>query len=318
MINAPEISIIIPVYNRATLLPETLDSIIAQTFTSWECILVDDVSEDTSFEVMELYAKKDSRFKVYKRPVHLKKGANACRNYGFLKSNGQYIKWFDSDDIMLPEHLEISYNAIITKSLDFVVTDTVNFSHENGMLLGKPYEFDRNMAIISSMNFAQNKMGWITDDFLGTRQIVENVKFNELIITDGDEYNFFVKLLKQPFKGRLLEDVLTHRRVHSNSLTKMNDESSNLFLAKIANIKYLTAQDLVVYQDKELIQWFLIGYMRNSYELAISKQKVLFKNHAFMLICKYFTIFKGFVFLLALFMAWYFNRGYNIMKYARS
>ncbi|WP_370479364.1 glycosyltransferase family 2 protein [Tamlana flava] len=316
--NQPEISIIIPVFNRASLLPQTLDSILKQTFTNWECILVDDLSVDESYYVMGQYQNKDNRFKIFKRPNHLKKGANACRNFGFLKSSGDLIKWFDSDDIMLPKHLEIAHKKLIENNLDFVVTDTVNFSHETGELLGKPYEFDRDTAVISAKSFAWHKIGWITDDFLGTRQIVENVKFNEHIITDGDEYNFFVKLLEQPFKGMLLKDILTYRRVHNNSLTKMYDENSSLFFGKIVNIKFQTAKDLVEYNNKELIRWFLNGYMQNSFKLAMSKRKVPYKIHAFKLICNYFTSFKGLAFLLALFMARFFKVGYNVMKYARS
>ena len=77
----PLVSIIIPTYNRAHLIAETLDSIIAQTYTNWECIVVDDGSTDPTDELMETYCKKDSRFQYYHRPKNRPKGANACRNY---------------------------------------------------------------------------------------------------------------------------------------------------------------------------------------------------------------------------------------------
>jgi glycosyltransferase involved in cell wall biosynthesis len=102
----PLISIIIPTYNRAGLLPETLDSLIVQTYTNWECILVDDGSTDATLKVINDYIKKDKRFTVYTRPDDRPKGANACRNYGFEKSNGSLINWFDSDDIAAPDFLE--------------------------------------------------------------------------------------------------------------------------------------------------------------------------------------------------------------------
>ena len=90
-------------YSSETLI--TLDSIINQTFTDWECILVDDRSADESIRVLQEYQKKDARFKAFLRPLSLKKGANSCRNYGFLQATGSYIKWFDSDDLMQPKHL---------------------------------------------------------------------------------------------------------------------------------------------------------------------------------------------------------------------
>lgn len=135
MNNIPKITIIIPVYNRVALLPYTLNSIIEHTFTDWECILVDDCSTDESLMVLLEYQKKDCRFKVFLRPLSLKKGANSCRNYGFLQATGSYIKWFDSDYIMLQKHLEISYETIIKNELDFVASDTLNFNNKNGLIV---------------------------------------------------------------------------------------------------------------------------------------------------------------------------------------
>lgn len=318
MHNKPTIAIIIPVYNRAELLPETLDSIMKQTFTDWECILVDDRSTDHSLAVMEAYQKKDDRIKVYKRPKELKKGANACRNLGFKKSTASHIKWFDSDDIMLPNHLEISYRVLVENHLDFVVTDTVNFDHENGEMLDKPYDFDRNAAVITAENYALSNVCWITDDFLGKREIVANIVFNETIRTDGDEYNFFVRILHLPIRGVLIDEVLTFRRIHTNSLSMQNGENSVNYFAKIINVKYQTAQDLVLYNNKKLIRWFLSGYIRYAFDLAKEKQPIPFCNPAFKLICRYYSFPKGMAFIIALGAAKYFGKGYGISKYART
>lgn len=316
MKSKPKISIIIPVYNREKLLSFTLDSIIAQIFTDWECILVDDCSIDDSFSVLQEYQKKDSRFKVFLRPFSLKKGANSCRNYGFQQAKGSYIKWFDSDDIMLPKHLETAYETIVKNKLDFVVTDSMNFNHENGEILDRPYNFNRKEAIITSDNFALNRIGWITDDFLGTRRIVEKIKFNEYII-DGDEYNFFIKLLQQPIKGIFIDDILTHRRIHDGSVSIKNREHKTNYLSIVAIIKYQTAQDLVIYNNRKLIRWFLSGYMQYAFKLANEKESVPFCVPAFKLIITYYSFIKGCAFITALFTAKYFKKGYKIMKYAR-
>lgn len=310
------ISIIIPVYNRFTLLSYTLDSIISQSYTNWECILVDDCSEDDSFILMQDYQNKDARFKTFKRPSSLRKGANSCRNYGFLQTSGSYVKWFDSDDIMLPNHLEIAYETIVKNKLDFVVTGTLNFNHETGEILDKPYIFDIRKAIITAENYALNRLGWITDDFLGTKAIVENVKFNEYIV-DGDEYNFFIKLLQQPFHGIFIDQVVTHRRIHNRSVTTLNKENETNYLSIMASLKYQTAQDLVVWKNDTLIRWFLSGYMQSAFEIAMGKEKIPFLTPAFKLICNYYSFIKGIVFFVAIGCAKYFNKGYFIMKYVR-
>ncbi|WP_339660434.1 glycosyltransferase family 2 protein [Croceibacter atlanticus] len=106
------VSIIIPTYNRAHLIEKTLDCVIAQTYTNWECIIVDDGSTDNTAQVLKKYTQEDKRFQYHHRPKDLTKGANACRNYGFELSVGQYINWLDSDDIMAPNKIEIQIELI--------------------------------------------------------------------------------------------------------------------------------------------------------------------------------------------------------------
>lgn len=105
--DTPLVSIIIPTFNRAYLIGETLDSVLAQTYQNWECVVVDDGSTDNTAEVMESYILMDARFQYHHRPQYKLQGGNAARNFGFEISKGKYIQWFDSDDIMLPDYLDI-------------------------------------------------------------------------------------------------------------------------------------------------------------------------------------------------------------------
>jgi glycosyltransferase involved in cell wall biosynthesis len=102
----PLVSIIIPVFNREELIAETIKSVLDQTYTNWECILVDDGSTDQSQKVIAKYCEKDSRIKYYQRPDFKIKGASTCRNYGFEKSVGELIQYLDSDDVMGPNKLK--------------------------------------------------------------------------------------------------------------------------------------------------------------------------------------------------------------------
>ena len=315
--NAPLISIIIPVYNRAVLLPMTIASIKAQTFGDWECILIDDHSTDNSFEVMIELRESDARIKTFLRPENLKKGANSCRNFGFLQANGQYIKWFDSDDLMFSNHLELVYQTIICNNVDFVISDTQNFDHTTGESVGKTFNFDRESTKINAENYALNIIGWITDDFFGKKNILENIRFNENL-TDGDEYNFMIKLLEQTQNGILLPDVLSKRRMHENSISVLNRENDNKYNQIVATIKYQTAKDLQAYEDIKLIRWFLSGYMQYAFEIATSRNKVPNRFAAFLLICKYYTVPKGLVYLLSIAVAQTTHKGFKIMKYART
>ena len=125
----PLVSLIIPVYNRAEVIAKTLNSIIVQSYTNWECIIVDDGSTDTTINVVQAFVKKDIRFKLFERPSHLLRGGNAARNYGFSKSSGEFINWFDSDDIMTEDHLKEKVDYLTShKEIDFVVCKYQNFN----------------------------------------------------------------------------------------------------------------------------------------------------------------------------------------------
>ena len=228
--NNPLISIIIPTYNRANLISETLDSVLAQTYTNWECIVVDDGSTDNTEEVLNTYVDKDSRFQYRKRPVDRKKGANACRNHGFKLSKGSYINWFDSDDIMLPNNLKLRVNAFEDK-IGFVIGNTVNFD-ENGNE-SRPFVLDYSYPIEVD-RFVSQQIGWITNDVLLRKEVAGLVSFDERL-KSGQEYNYFSRLLYLTNNGKYLKEDIARRRIHLNSITttKLNksveDFNLNLF-----------------------------------------------------------------------------------------
>jgi glycosyltransferase involved in cell wall biosynthesis len=114
------VSIIIPTYNRSHFLLETLESVKFQNHKNWECIVVDDGSTDDTEKIVNNYISKDERFKYVKRPAHLPKGACACRNYGFSLAQGDYIQWFDDDDIMFDNYLSDRIR-LFSKNINFVI-----------------------------------------------------------------------------------------------------------------------------------------------------------------------------------------------------
>lgn len=101
--NNPLVSIIVPCYNQAQYLSETLDSVLAQTYPYWECIIVDDGSPDNTEEFASIYCKKDARFKyLYKENG----GLSSARNAGIKASLGEFILPLDSDDLIGSGYLE--------------------------------------------------------------------------------------------------------------------------------------------------------------------------------------------------------------------
>ncbi len=113
----PKISIIVPIYNVERYLRECLDSILAQTFGDWECILVDDGSPDGCPQICDEYAARDPRFRVIHRANG---GQSAARNSGLRVARGQYIGFVDSDDWIAPQLFERLYRLITEYGTDMV------------------------------------------------------------------------------------------------------------------------------------------------------------------------------------------------------
>jgi glycosyltransferase involved in cell wall biosynthesis len=112
------ISVIIPIWNREKLIVPCVESILAQTFSDFQLILVDNNSTDRSLEVCREYAAKDQRIEVYENPIQ---GSASTRNVGIAHARGEYIAFVDSDDTCDPEMLEILHRLMEQYHADYVV-----------------------------------------------------------------------------------------------------------------------------------------------------------------------------------------------------
>ena len=127
---SPLVSVIIPLYNRVSLVGEAIDSLVKQTYANWEAIIVDDGSEDGSFEYMRGRSQVDKRIKVLRRERQ-PKGAPTCRNIGIEQATGEYIIFLDSDDLLASFCLESRVSSF-QKHLeyDFLVFPMLLFENE--------------------------------------------------------------------------------------------------------------------------------------------------------------------------------------------
>ncbi|SIN81445.1 glycosyltransferase family 2 protein [Algoriphagus halophilus] len=220
--HSPLVSIIIPVYNRSDLISETLDSIKAQTFTDWECVLVDDHSTDDSFKVLEEYSKADPRFRVYSRPNDRVKGGCACRNFGFEQSKGEFIQYFDSDDLMLQNMIKEKVELLSAgKELDFVVTKMGKF-FKNGAFLAPEYSLHSNNFI---QDFLTYQIFFLTPGPLFKRNFLAKfpIHFSEKL-ERRQEREFYSRLILSRPRFKVFDHVHCYRRMHENSIQSNYDE----------------------------------------------------------------------------------------------
>lgn len=99
-----DVSVITPLYNSSYYMRETIESVISQTFESWELLLIDDCSSDDSAAIAEMFSARDSRIKVIK--LSQNSGAAVARNRGIEMARGRFIAFLDSDDLWLPDKLD--------------------------------------------------------------------------------------------------------------------------------------------------------------------------------------------------------------------
>ncbi|WP_049771420.1 glycosyltransferase family 2 protein [Zunongwangia profunda] len=213
------VSIIIPTHNRVHLIGETLESVIAQTYKNWECIVVDDGSNDYTDQLMEFYCERDARIQFYHRPAHKPKGANACRNYGFALSKGAYINWFDSDDIMHPEKLTLQYFAVVKHDLDIHISQSIYFKRtisDDNLNELKSFNFESDLFndFISYVLKFFTPSSLIKRDFLEKQQITFNEKLHR-----NQEFEFYIHVLANKAKVTFSDKVLTFVRSHSSSIS---------------------------------------------------------------------------------------------------
>ncbi|GAK89365.1 glycosyltransferase [Nonlabens ulvanivorans] len=169
------ISIIIPVFNRVDLVKDTMGSITQQSYQNWECIIIDDGSTDGSQNAIQNFIATDKRFQFIQRPQEVKKGAPSCRNIGLSHATGDYIQFFDSDDIMIPTMLEDKLALLESGDYDYVISKTHGFQHPNVsdiiVSYDKYYRFDS--FEITNYNYVSQHINWLTPDFLGKSFLFE-------------------------------------------------------------------------------------------------------------------------------------------------
>jgi glycosyltransferase involved in cell wall biosynthesis len=271
----PLVSIIIPTYNRGHLIGETLSSLVAQTYTNWECIIVDDASTDNSFGIIKDFVKNDNRFKIVKKQLSSIKGPSSCRNYGFELSTGNYIQFFDSDDIMHQDHLLKKIKAI--EDNDFVVCKIREFSgtlNEEGSFKGKYVDMIKVDNIFESfatgefymlMMFAPMWKKSSISLFMPMREDMHILEDHEL----------YARILFSKNKYAIINEELIYYRVGSSSL--LNNFYSNVkfgldsyFEAKKTVLKLSSSTKIKYSILKSTLSLFRMAMAQKQFESAKS------------------------------------------------
>ncbi len=190
-LNYPLVSIIIPVYNAAAFLAETIESTLKQSYQNIEIIIVDDGSKDNSYEIAKLY--ESPQITVVKQ---VNKGASAARNHGTALAKGEYIQFLDADDFLHPQKIERQVNTLnIYSDLHLIGSTWQRFIKSLDNLYGEiAPETQQEVQYFNKAAWLINRPMMIPNTWLVSKKLIDLAGLwdEELTLNDDGEYFYRV------------------------------------------------------------------------------------------------------------------------------
>ena len=252
-------------YNRAHFIVETLEAIQNQTFLDWECIIVDDGGTDNTSEVIAAIIETDSRFQVFKRPENYKKALPGCRNYGLDLAKGEYIIFFDDDDIPHPQNLELCVLELEDPSISFcryirnVFFEDFHYAFDYSKTYTSFYidKSDIEKILNNQLQFNSTSVMWRASCF-ETNRYVETLLYCE-------EWELYSRIISAGIRGISIDKCLFYGRKHPDSMTGEYDRRNAIRRASHAEaillvMHNLKKQQLLTYSLKRYFIAFSIDF----------------------------------------------------------
>lgn len=281
------ISIIVPIYNIEEYLPRCIESILAQTYTNLELILVDDGSKDKSGEICDAYQKKDSRVRV----IHKENGgSSSARNEGIKVAQGQYLGFVDSDDY-IEEDMYEKMMAVIESTKCNIIQVARDEKDENGNRLPDICEMPKEKIEYSAEEFLKELLLHKGDCSFCTkllnRDLLKDDKFPEGVL--NEDFHLLVRLLK---KGETVVSLPycgyhVFYRIGSNTRKKDINEFSRVYgdCVDNADMVYELVKQNFPELEKVAVRFGL--FQRMEYLLHIPIPQMTKDNGQYRAICRY-------------------------------
>lgn len=261
-----KISVIVPVYNTEKYLHRCIDSVLGQTFTDWELLLIDDGSTDSSSTISDEYASKDSRVRVFHRE---NKGLSSARNRGLEEACGDWVIFLDSDDVWADEdgltklHLYAAYHNLDVLRFEYqAVNEELEYI--------EPRSYDKsNIKERIINNYELVKYGisgeWFAVLFLLRRDVIADLRFNEQTKFQED-IDFYCRLFSERnFRCGYLDEKMYLYRKRAKSITttcrienlKGSFDLCDVFYAASKKTEDGNLRQLYVYYSIMMYYWTL-------------------------------------------------------------
>lgn len=255
------VSIIIPCYNRANFISRTLESIRNQTYQHWECLIVNDGSEDDTEKIALDWCNKDSRFNYFYKNNG---GVSSARNHGIIRAKGAYIAFCDDDDFWILKKLEKQVD-VLEKNLEYgLVTGNIEYAEKDGTKTGtiKSHKGNNHGYIFKEL-LLKNRTSTITP--LLRREIFDKVGFFNPGFTFAEDWEFW-RRVSYYYKFYFIDEVLAFVRLHDGNVTGTRNNS---VLERFKLYKKLTdsllswGETIFNKEEKDLIRYTEWYFYRN-------------------------------------------------------
>lgn len=250
----PEVSVIMPAYNAERYIEEAVESVLNQTLSDLELIIIDDCSKDRTMEIVNRLSQSDPRIHVIKNKVN--SGVAKTRNYGLELSRGKYVAFLDSDDIWHKDKLEKQV-SLAKKSKADIIYSTYSLMTEQGT---KKYN---DFVVPETVSFEQmltcNYFGCST--VLLTKEIVDKYKFNTTFF--HEDYVLWLQLLQDGYKAAGVVKSLVDYRVLQTSKSSNKWGSAKQRWNIYRKYLKLSLSKSVVYSIKYAVRGILKYHTKN-------------------------------------------------------
>lgn len=265
------ITIIIPLYNSARFIEETLQAVQSQTYTDWECVVVDDGSTDNGAEIVQRMAQADTRIHyVYQSNA----GPSAARNHGLRLAKGDYIQFLDADDWFPPQRFENMLAAYSRTEENVILYSGLCLGAEDNIHHHMPYSARTNVEDIDLKRMYGGfgrEFSFIPGAILFPAAYLKHVQWNEAMRASED-WDYYLQLTQQGYTFRNLPEDLFVYRLVGGSLSKQMD---SVYMANNNILEQYKHVSLYAYYGQ-----YAYMSIRNDYNLqkGLVKQRYFIKD----------------------------------------
>lgn len=206
----PLVSVVVPVYNTAPYLRACIDSVLEQSYTNWELILVDDRSKDQSFDICLEASKADHRIKAFRQEQNA--GALEARNRGIREAKGRFLCFLDSDDTFEPSKIQTQVDFMMENGHAVSFTMFQRITEEGAFMGGGNVTFSPK---IEYRQLLGNPQFSIITLMIDTQQV--NVPMLKLQLVKAEDYVFHLSILKMGFSAFGINEALSNYRFRKGS-----------------------------------------------------------------------------------------------------